>query len=218
MKLNKETKKLFLELAANRKIFLEGNILKVIDCEGDEVFENYIKEALEKDNLQRRKRLDITRQIQSQNKELQSWKEENEKIQIHLKESLIKTEESNHELNTLKEEAEIARIEAERLKEEAIKSKMEAERAKNTAEDNLDLMQKRVQFELIGTIIKNSLWVIIGVGLGTTFMYMFAILTGADTQTISSTWSNIVGILLTNAFSIVGTIMGVKYATEKNEK
>jgi hypothetical protein len=26
------------------------------------------------------------------------------------------------------------------------------------------------------------------------------------------------GILLTNAFSIVGTIMGVKYATEKEDK
>jgi hypothetical protein len=37
-----------------------------------------------------------------------------------------------------------------------------------------------------------------------------------DTAIIGSTWSNIVGILLTNAFSIVGTIMGVKYASEKN--
>jgi hypothetical protein len=39
---------------------------------------------------------------------------------------------------------------------------------------------------------------------------------GTDTQIIGSTWSNMFGILLTNAFSIVGTIMGVKYATDKD--
>jgi hypothetical protein len=48
-------------------------------------------------------------------------------------------------------------------------------------------------------------------------MYAIALFTGADTQIIGSTWSNMFGILLTNAFSIVGTIMGVKYASEKKE-
>jgi hypothetical protein len=47
-------------------------------------------------------------------------------------------------------------------------------------------------------------------------MYLFAILYGRETQIIGSTWSNLLGILLTNAFSIVGTIMGVKYATDKH--
>jgi hypothetical protein len=46
-------------------------------------------------------------------------------------------------------------------------------------------------------------------------MYGVAIVSNYDTQIIGSTWSNMFGILLTNAFSIVGTIMGVKYATEK---
>jgi hypothetical protein len=54
-----------------------------------------------------------------------------------------------------------------------------------------------------------------GVGVITTLMYGIAMFTGKDTQIIGSTWSNMLGILLTNAFSIVGTIMGVKYATEK---
>jgi hypothetical protein len=57
-----------------------------------------------------------------------------------------------------------------------------------------------------------------GVGIITTFMYGLAIYTSTDTQIIGSTWSNMFGILLTNAFSIVGTIMGVKYATEKDDK
>ena len=49
-------------------------------------------------------------------------------------------------------------------------------------------------------------------------MYMLSMITGKDTQMIGSTWSNMFGILLTNAFSIVGTIMGVKYASENKEK
>ena len=49
----------------------------------------------------------------------------------------------------------------------------------------------------------------------TTGVYLIALFTDKDTQVIASTWANIVGILLTNAFSIVGTIMGVKYASEK---
>ena len=76
-------------------------------------------------------------------------------------------------------------------------------------------MQKKTQFELISTIVKVALVVILGVGVITTVMYALALTTGADTQIIGSTWSNMFGILLTNAFSIVGTIMGVKYATEK---
>ncbi len=43
-------------------------------------------------------------------------------------------------------------------------------------------------------------------------------LTGKDTQIIGSTWSNMFSVLLTNAFSIVGTIMGIKYATQDGSK
>ena len=50
-------------------------------------------------------------------------------------------------------------------------------------------------------------------------MYGFAIAfaDSNEVQMIGSTWSNMFGILLTNAFSIVGTIMGVKYASEKKD-
>jgi len=77
-------------------------------------------------------------------------------------------------------------------------------------------MQKKSQFELIGMIVKIALFVICGVGIITTIMYGIALFSGHDTQIIGSTWSNMFGILLTNAFSIVGTIMGVKYASEKD--
>lgn len=225
MKLDKESRKLLLDLWKSKKIALEGNILKVIDADGDKEFEAYIIEAKDKDEKTRRKRLDVTRQVQSQNNELIKWKEENEKIQVELKESLQKTEESMRQSNLLKEQAEKAKIEAENAmiqaesaKEEAVKAKIEAENAKVAAENDLDLVQKKSQFELIGTIVRVALWVILGVGFITTGMYLFAIFNGVDTQVIGSTWSNIIGILLTNAFSIVGTIMGVKYASENNKE
>jgi hypothetical protein len=47
---------------------------------------------------------------------------------------------------------------------------------------------------------------------------MVAIFMNKETQVIGSTWSNMFGILLTNAFSIVGTIMGVKYASDKKQE
>jgi hypothetical protein len=56
----------------------------------------------------------------------------------------------------------------------------------------------------------------VGVGVFTSALYMFVLYQGYDSKIIESTWSNLFGILLTNSFSIVGTIMGVKYATEKN--
>ena len=224
MKLNKETRKQLLEVFKEKRISLEGNILKIIDADGDQEFQEYINQSLEKDKENRRKRLDITRQVQTQNSELVKWKEENEKIQEELKLSLVQSEQSMIEAQRLKEEAESAResaefsmIEAEKAKEEAIIAKEEALNAKKAAENDLDLVQKKSQFELIGTIVRVALYVILGVGVVTTAMYLFAILRGTDTQVIGSTWSNIIGILLTNAFSIVGTIMGVKYASEKSQ-
>jgi hypothetical protein len=65
--------------------------------------------------------------------------------------------------------------------------------------------------------VKSALFVIMSVGFITTIMYSFAILSNKDTQIIGSTWSNMFSVLLTNAFSIVGTIMGIKYATSDNQ-
>ena len=89
---------------------------------------------------------------------------------------------------------------------------------KNNALDDLDATLKKSQNELIKTIVKCALAVIISVGFITTFMYLFAMLSAKDTQIIGSTWSNMFSVLLTNAFSIVGTIMGIKYATQDDKK
>ena len=89
---------------------------------------------------------------------------------------------------------------------------------KDAALNDLDVMMKKSQSELIKTIVKVALAVIVGVGVVTTALYWMAIITNQDTQIIGSTWSNMFSVLLTNAFSIVGTIMGIKYATQDSKK
>jgi Fe2+ transport system protein B len=198
MTIDKASRDLLLQIFNDKKVRLEGNILKLIEADPeDQEFQNYIKESTEKDKDQRKRRLDITKQIQQQNTELLKWKKENQELTDNLKEALKTTDDS---------------------RKEAVTAKEEAEKAKDIALNDLDIIQKKTQTELISTIVKVALYVIIGVGATTTIMYCIALLAGKDTQIIGSTWSNMFGILLTNAFSIVGTIMGVKYASENTKK
>lgn len=98
------------------------------------------------------------------------------------------------------------------------KLRIAIEMEKDAALNDLDATIKKSQSELIKTIVKSALFVIMSVGFITTIMYSFAILSNKDTQIIGSTWSNMFSVLLTNAFSIVGTIMGIKYATQEDKK
>lgn len=208
MKVDKTIRDFLLDLQKNKRIFLEGNILKVIKAdEGDDEFSKYLTEAIDRDKETRRRRLNVTKQVQEQNEELLSWKRENEELTDSLKTALSEAEDSKTLAIRSKEEAEEARALAEALRNDA-------EKAKDAALNDLDILQKKSQTELIGTIVKVALVVILSVGVITTIMYAISMWTGKDTQIIGSTWSNMFGILLTNAFSIVGTIMGVKYASE----
>jgi hypothetical protein len=104
-------------------------------------------------------------------------------------------------------------LQIELEKSKSLKNAIEIE--KNAALNDLDVMIKKSQSELIKVIVKVALSVIIGVGVVTTILYWMAILMEKDTQIIGSTWSNMFSVLLTNAFSIVGTMMGIKYATQE---
>jgi len=195
IEVTKHTRDILLEVAKKRKIYVEGNFLKLLKAPKDDTeFEEYLNLCKEKDNTSRRKRLQVTKQVQNQNKELVQKQEETDKLMIELQAALDSAKESEEEANQLREEA---------------------EKGMGKALEDLELMQKKTQFELISTIVRVALYVIIGVGVLTTVMYGLALFSGTDTQIIGSTWSNMFGILLTNAFSIVGTIMGVKYATDK---
>ena len=194
--ITKHTRDVLLEVAKKKKIYVEGNFLKILQApNGDVEFEEYLKVCKEKDSTARRKRLQVTKQVQKQNKELVSKQEETDALMEELQIALESAKQSEEVANQLREEA---------------------EKGMGKALEDLELMQKKTQFELISTIVKVALYVIVGVGVLTTVMYGLALMSGTDTQIIGSTWSNMFGILLTNAFSIVGTIMGVKYATEKD--
>lgn len=190
IKFDQDTKQKLKELYQKRGIGLEGNIIRMIDSSDDAEFATYLQTCSDKDKDNRRKRLEITKQIQTQNKELVESQQANQQLMVELQEALDS---------------------AEQLR-------CDAEKARDAAMDDLDMMQKRTQFELINLIVKVSLIIIIGVGFITTTIYMVALFADKDTQIIGSTWSNMFGILLTNAFSIIGTIMGVKYASEKSDK
>lgn len=218
VKIDKNTKSQLIELQRSKNISLEGNILKLIDSSDDPEFEKYIKDSIEKDREGRKKRLEITKQIQTQNKNLTELNSENERINSEIKCALSEMRESKTKIESQNTELVEWREENERITQELHKALESAEEAKKLAENDLDLLQKKTQFELIGNIVRISLFVIIGVGITTTGVYMVALFSGKDTEIIASTWSNMFGILLTNSFSIIGTIMGVKYASSSKKE
>jgi methyl-accepting chemotaxis protein len=118
---------------------------------------------------------------------------------------------SKKEIDSLSESLQVELDNSKKLKDSI-------EIEKNNALNDLDIIMKKGQSELIKVIVKCALAVIIGVGIVTTMLYWMAMVTGHETQIIGSTWSNMFSVLLTNAFSIVGTIMGIKYATQEGGK
>ena len=179
MILSNDTAQQLLNLWKTKKVGLEGNVLKVIQTT-DEEFQRYIDEAKQRDQETRRKRLEITKQVQSQNKDLIESQADREKLMIYLQESLA-----------------------------------QSEMLKNAAVEDLESLQKRTQFELIGLIVKVALSVIGAVCILTTILYLYVISKGLNSTIIETTWSNLFGIILTNSFSIIGTIMGVKHMADK---
>ena len=204
-----------LIVAAQRdRVFIEGNILKVLDPEGSPSYQGYLDAATAADKDKREKRLQVTKQVQDQNKELL----EAQRIIQSKTESL---ESALNKMREAKQETEDALAEAQQAREDAESARKEAEGAWKEAKNDLDYMQKRTQFELMGRIVRVSLFVIVAVGTITTSMYAMALFgpktNAEDVNLLANTWSNMFGILLTNSFSIIGTIMGVKYATESRD-
>ena len=215
MRVGKVTKEELLNLYKIKNICLEGNILKLIDPEDDIEFTEYLKVCSDRDKDNRRKRLEITKRIQTQNTELTKAQEQNQKLMDELQVSLAEMETSKEQIECQNKELLEWKEENEKMDVELREALRVAENAKMAAENDLDLMQKKTQFELINNIVKVALYIILGVGIVTTGLYVFAMTMGFDTTILSSAWSNMFGILLTNSFSIVGIIMGVKYASEK---
>ena len=223
IRLDQNSEKELIKLFETKNVGLEGNIIRLFESKNDD-FKNYLVKCANKDKESRRKRLEITKKVQTQNNELSELNEKNQTMMEDLQSTLKEAEEQKTQIEKQNEELMEWREENEKIQQELQKemlkseqSRMESEAAKTNALNDLDILQKRNQTELISTIVRVALYIIVGVGIVTTGVYVFTLVMGKDTQVISSAWSNIFGILLTNAFSIVGTIMGIKYATENKQ-
>src|SRR6056300_1348619 len=107
-----------LKLAKEKKIYLEGNILKVLKAESnDNEFIEYLKTCKQRDVDSRKKRLNVTKQVQKQNKELESAAKENVRVNKQLEKALGVAISSAELATKSKEEAETAKEEAEQAKE-----------------------------------------------------------------------------------------------------
>ena len=89
IEVTEHTRNVLLEVAKTKKIYVEGNFLKLLKApKGDKEFEEYLLFCKEKDKTTRRKRLEVTKQVQSQNKELVAKQEESDTLMIEIQEAL----------------------------------------------------------------------------------------------------------------------------------
>jgi len=148
-----ETRSVLLQLANERRVYIEGPILKVLEAEeGDIEFAEYLNNCIERDLTARRKRLQVTKQVQKQNTELATASEEKAKLLADL---------------------EIALEESKRAESTAIQLSTQESIEKQKALEDLDFLQKRAQFKMMGLIVKMALGIIIGVGVFTTGLYVY---------------------------------------------
>ncbi len=202
--LHEATWRKLIEIAREHDVFLQGKIIRFISPGESPENRAYLDEASQRERTRRQDRLNFTKEVQQQNVDLRNAQTRNE--------ALVK------EIQAALALAESAKVDAEEALKTAEAERTRAEQAWKDAKNDLDYHQKRTQFQLVGRIVQSALWVIMGVGLITTGLYAGALFILEDESSVTllgNTWSNMFGILLTNSFSIIGTIMGVKYATDK---
>jgi hypothetical protein len=89
IQVTEHTRNVLLEVAKQKKVYVEGNFLKILKApDGDTEFEEYLKVCKEKDSDKRRQRLEITKQIQKQNSELEQAAKENKRVNRQLEKAV----------------------------------------------------------------------------------------------------------------------------------
>jgi hypothetical protein len=197
--------------ASRKRVFISGNVLKLISDEGSPLYREYLDAAIARDKDKQRQRLVVSKKAQKEKREL-------EEAQLSNQALMAKLEEALGSATLSKEAAEVAQAAAEESREEAEVARSQAESARDEVERDLDFLQKRTQSRLMHNIVSSAIAVIAGVGVVTSALYFFVLVYEVESTQVSmlgNTWSSMFGILLTNSFSIIGTVMGVKYATEK---
>ena len=98
LSLGDDIKKALIATAQESQVYLEGNILKLIDPGEDTVFRAYLEEAVRRDKAGRQRRLDITKQVQRQNRELLEFNEQNSTLNRELNLALEEQRRAKDEL------------------------------------------------------------------------------------------------------------------------
>ena len=91
IEITEHVRNVLLEVAKNKKIYVEGNFLKLLKApKGDKEFIEYLKLCKEKDITTRKKRLEVTKQVQKQNGELVEKQKENDSLMQELQVALMR--------------------------------------------------------------------------------------------------------------------------------
>jgi hypothetical protein len=79
-----------------------------------------------------------------------------------------------------------------------------------TLEKNLKVLREKNQLKLMNNVVNICLRIIIGIGLSCSIILVVMILFGKQSDLVESTWSQSILLMLSNSFSIIATIQGVK--------
>lgn len=197
--------------ASSKKVYISGNVLKLISDQDNPLYREYLDTAIARDKDKQRQRLEVSKKAQREKQELETAQDRNGALMKRLELALSSADKAREEAEQAKQVSDMMRAKAEA-------ARAAAENAKDEVERDLDVLQRRTQSQLMHNIVNSAIQVVIGVGAITSALYLFVLVfDGPETQVsmLGNTWSNMFGILLTNSFSIIGTVMGVKYATEK---
>lgn len=214
----REVEESLMQLAVDNNVLIGGKIAKVIRSDNTD-FQEYLKKVVEKEKSLRLVRLSNNKQTQKTMQDLKGSKAELEgktqdleesKNQLEVKATLL--EEKVQENRVLVQEIQQALEVAETAQENAEQARILADSARIHAEKDLQLLQQKRQFDLVEDIVQVALKSIMGLQFSITILYIVALITEVQVEVIGDVWANTIGILITNFFSIIGTILGVKYA------
>lgn len=135
----------------------------------------------------------------------------------YIKESIERDQESRRKRLEIMKEIQLKNKELLDTQDKLKLALSEAENAKKIVMQDLELLQKKNQFHMMRKIVNLSIGVVATVGLVATAVYVFALIKNREVERVGTVWASLTGILLTNSFSILGTIMGVKYAGSKED-
>lgn len=77
-------------------------------------------------------------------------------------------------------------------------------------EKNLKVLREKNQLKIMNNVVNICLRIIIGIGVSCSLILIIMLICGNQSDLVESTWSQSILLMLSNSFSIIATIQGVK--------